>query len=271
MKESSHGFRSAAAGFLIGIGCVLPGVSGGVMAMSFGLYRPLLDAALHFFREPLRKLRFLLPIGIGGALGMMLGAKLLTVLMAEHEALMLFLFTGFILGGLPQLWREATAETPFCKSWLWSLGAGVLMALPLLFLGGEGPGIGSLNPVQMFLTGLLEGFGTVVPGVSTSFVLIRLGWYQAYLSVIARMDLPALALIASGFGLSAFLCMKGIQWLFDHASGHAYCAVTGFLLVSVALVFPGFHPLPLLWADAGLLIIGAVCSHWLGRIESQKE
>jgi len=92
MKESSHGFRSAAAGFLIGIGCVLPGVSGGVMAMSFGLYRPLLDAALHFFREPLRKLRFLLPIGIGGALGMMLGAKLLTVLMAEHEALMLFTY-----------------------------------------------------------------------------------------------------------------------------------------------------------------------------------
>lgn len=271
MKSPMNGWRNAIAGFLIGVGCVLPGVSGGVMAMSFGLYLPMLDAALHFFRHPFEKLRFLIPLGIGGAAGIAAGAKLLSTLMEKHESLMLFLFIGFILGGLPQLYAEAVKKEAFQKRWLWSFLGGLLLALPLVLISGRGEPVSALKPVQIFLTGLMEGVGTVVPGVSTSFVLIRLGWYQAYLDLIAAMHPGALCLMGAGFALSALLCMKTIQWLFAHMPGRAYCAVTGFLLASAAAVFPGFHQPPLLWADGGMLIIGTVCSYWLGRIESQKE
>ena len=262
--------RSIAAGFLIGVGCVLPGVSGGVMAVAFGLYRPMLDAVLHFFRSPKTHLRFLFPLGIGGAAGILSGAKGLAVVMQNHEALMLFLFTGFLLGGLPALWQEARAGGKPRASWLAALLLGLLAALPLAVFSSPGAPLASLSPIHALLTGLLEGVGTIVPGVSTSFVLIRLGWYPAYLGAISTLALPECLLIGAGFGVSAILCMKGVQWLFDHVPGPAYSAVAGFLLLSIALVFPGFHTGRLLWADLGLLVIGAVCSRWLCQIESKE-
>ena len=146
----------------------------------------------------------------------------------------------------------------------------MLAALPLTVFSPPLTDVARLSPVQAVLTGLLEGVGTIVPGISTSFVLIRLGWYQAYLNTLSAFVLPDLALIGAGFALSAFLCMKAASWLFDHAPGHAYSAVTGFLLVSIALVFPGFHTGRLFWADLGLAVIGAICAGWLNQIESAR-
>ena len=269
-RHTFHFSKNLIAGFLIGIGCILPGVSGGVMAVSFGLYRPMLDSLLHFADRPKEKLRFLLPLAIGGGAGMLMGATVLASLMARYRQQMLFLFTGLILGGLPELWKEAQQNEPFCLRWLLSLLGGIALALPLLWLGTGNASIHRLSGVQSFLTGLLEGVGTVVPGISTSFVLIRLGWYSAYLETLSSLLLPQLLLIAAGFALSALLCMKAVAWLFDHATGHAYFAVMGFLLISILLVFPGFHAGRLFWADLGLMIAGIFAARWLSRIQIQK-
>jgi len=253
------------AGLLIGIGCILPGVSGGVMAVSFGLYRPMLDAVMHFFHAPKKHLRFLLPLAIGGGAGMLIGAKGLSAALRLYEVPMLFLFTGFILGGIPDLLREAEQQERFRPVWLVSLALGVCLALPLAVFGGQGTAVDRLSPIQSLLTGVLEGVGTVVPGVSTSFVLLRLGWYQAYLEALSGFDAGQGIFIAAGFALSALGSMRLVQWLFDHHPGHAYYAVLGFLLVSVALVFPGFEKGAAMWADGGLLVIGTVLARWIGK------
>jgi len=260
--------RNALAGILIGVGCILPGASGGVIAVSFGLYRPMLDAVMHFFHSPKKHLRFLIPLVAGIGAGILLGAVGLSGAMAHYERLMLFLFTGLILGGVPDLLREAQQGENFRPVWLLSLGAGILIALPLCMLGGQGAAVESLSPMQSFITGMLEGVGTVVPGISTSFVLIRLGWYQAYLSAVSGVSIPQLALIAAGFALSAFACMHMVQRLFDRHTGHAYYAVLGFLLVSVALVFPGFTLGRETWAQLGMLVIGITVVRLMGQLET---
>lgn len=256
MRKHHHWLRNALAGVLIGVACILPGASGGVLAVSFGLYRPMLDAVMQLFREPKKHLRFLLPLGAGIGTGILLGALCLSGAMRRYERLMLFLFTGLILGGVPDLLREAQQHESFRPVWLLSLAAGIVIALPLCMLGGEGAAVTRLSPMQSFLTGLLEGIGTVVPGVSTSFVLIRLGWYQAYLAAVSGLAFSQLALIAAGFALSAFACMQLASRLFDRHTGHAYYAVLGFLLVSVALVFPGFTLGRETWAQLAMLVIG---------------
>lgn len=269
-RHTIHFPKNLIAGFLIGIGCILPGVSGGVMAVSFGLYRPMLDSLLHFGDKPKEKFLFLLPLAIGGSAGMLMGATVLSALMAHYRQQMLFLFTGLIVGGVPELWKEAQQNEPFRASWLVSLLAGVGLALPLLRLGAGSPAIQQLSGMQCVLTGLMEGVGTVVPGVSTSFVLIRLGWYAAYLQALSALQITQLVPMAAGFALSALLCMKAIAWLFDHMTGPAYFAVMGFLLVSILLVFPGFHTGSLLWADLGLMVMGFLSARWLSRIQIQK-
>ena len=262
--------RNLLAGLLIGIGCILPGVSGGVMAVSFGLYRPMVDAVMGFFQSPVRHLRFLAPLALGGAAGIAAGAVSLGSAMALREEMMLCLFTGFILGGVPDLLREAEQKEHFRLKWLWALLAGVVLALPLTLSSVQGEPLETLSPVQAFLTGILEGIGTVVPGVSTSFVLIRLGWYQAYLKAFSTLAADTFLLLVPGFALSALVCMRGVQWLFDRRPGYAYYGVLGFLLVSVALVFPGFSRGTEGLTEGCLLLIGMIGARWMGQLE-QKE
>ena len=122
-----------------------------------------------------------------------------------------------------------------------------------------------LMPVALAV-GLVEGVGTVVPGLSTSFILINLGWYQAYLDALAHPQAGLLALVALGFAASALVSMKAVQWLFDHARGYTCYAVLGFLLVSVALVFPGFGSGWTLWAQLAALLAGLLVARWMGGL-----
>lgn len=259
-----HRFLS---GILIGIGCILPGVSGGVMAISFGLYRPALDALLTFFHDTAKKLRYLLPIALGGCIGLLIGARALTQLIAHSGDLMLFLFIGFILGGLPDLWRESSAPIGRRMGWIIT---GAALTLPFALLGAADASAAQLTPVQAFLTGLLEGAGTIIPGVSTSMVLIRLGWYSAYLQMLWTMRMPQLIWMGMGFSLSALVCMRAVQSFFDRRPAAAYSMVTGFVLSSVMLIFPGFAAFPRCFAQIGLAIIGISLVQWLNNINIPK-
>lgn len=267
MRRQGSFWRNALAGLLMGIGCVLPGVSGGVMAVSFGLYRPMLDAVLGIFHDTRRKLLFLAPLAMGGAAGLLLGARCLGTAMRLYEKPMLCLFTGFILGGVPDLLAEAEAGGRFRRRWLGALAGGVLLALPMALLRAQGVERAlSLTPLQALAVGLAEGVGTVVPGLSTSFLLMNLGWYQAYLDALAHPQAGVLGLVALGFAASALASMKAVQWLFDHARGYAYYAVLGFLLVSVALVFPGFGSGWTLWMQLAALLAGMLVARRMSGV-----
>lgn len=267
MRRQESFWRNALAGLLIGIGCVLPGVSGGVMAVSFGLYRPMLDAVLGIFHDTRRKLLFLAPLALGGAAGLLLGARCLGTAMRLYEKPMLCLFTGFILGGVPDLLAEAEAGGRFRRRWLGALAGGVLLALPMALLRAQGVERAlSLTPLQALAVGLAEGVGTVVPGLSTSFLLMNLGWYQAYLDALAHPQAGVLGLVALGFAASALASMKAVQWLFDHARGYAYYAVLGFLLVSVGLVFPGFGSGWTLWMQLAALLAGMLVARRMSGV-----
>ena len=153
------------------------------------------------------------------------------------------------------------------KGLLLALAGGVLLALPMALLRAQGMERAlSLTPLRALAVGLVEGVGTVVPGLSTSFILINLGWYQAYLDALAHPQAGLLALVALGFAASALISMKAVQWLFDHARGYTCYAVLGFLLVSVALVFPGFGSGWTLWAQLAALLAGLLVARWMGGL-----
>ena len=106
-----------AVGVVIGIGGVLPGVSGGVMAVSLGLYKPMIDALAGFFKAPKKNFLFLLPVGLGAGLGFLLGAVVLSKLMRRWYVEVMWLFLGLVAGGIPSFLHEAN-ERGFKKRYL---------------------------------------------------------------------------------------------------------------------------------------------------------
>ena len=94
-------------GFIIGAGGILPGISGGVLSVIFGIYRPVMEVLAHPLDGLRRHLSLLLPVGAGAILGFLCGGGLILVLFDRSEKLATCLFIGLILGTLPSLWAEA--------------------------------------------------------------------------------------------------------------------------------------------------------------------
>lgn len=170
-------------GIVIGIANVIPGVSGGTMAVSMGIYDKLISSVTGLFKHFKQSMKLLIPLGIGMVIGIVGFGFLLEYLLANHVLATCLTFVGLILGGLPILWlslKSNLKKTPGRR-----IGAGevisflVLLAigigLPLL-QGSEGAiKTLSVDPgtiIILFLLGLIASATMVIPGVSGSMVLM---------------------------------------------------------------------------------------------------
>ena len=251
-------------GFLIGVGCILPGVSGGVMAVSFGLYQPMLEALTGLFRDLRKHLRLLLPLGIGGFIGLLVGAEGLAYALHRWEVPMLYLFVGFILGGVPALWQEAVRDG-FKPRYLWAMLPGLLLLIAMLSLGDRAQAA-ILTPLQWLLSGGQYALGTVVPGLSASFLLIQLGWYQQTLLAFSRLMLPELLFFAAGFAGVLVPGLFLIQKILKRWAGYANFCILGLLTASVIPAIPAPQQGWMLVVDLLMLGMGLLVSLMMARL-----
>ena len=249
-------FLHLAVGVVIGIGGVLPGVSGGVMAVSLGLYRPMIDAIAGFFKAPKKNFLFLLPVALGAGLGFLLGAVVLSRLMKRWYVEVMWLFLGLVAGGIPSFLHEAN-ERGFKRRYLIATVLGAALASLLLFFRQEGtalPDVERLTPLMAVLAGAIVAVGTVIPGISTAFILMFMGWYRPMMDAFASFDVVTVLFLGIGAAGCFVGTVKAARWLFDRFHGWAYYAVLGFLIVSAALILPD---VTLTWGMAVNLLLAA--------------
>ncbi len=253
-------------GAVIGIGGILPGVSGGVLAVSLGLYKPVIDALAGFFKAPRKNFLFLLPIGLGAALGFFLGALVLSRLMRRWYDQVLWFFLGLVAGGIPSFLREAN-ERGFKRRYLIATVLGAALASLMLALRREGhaQSAESLTPWMALASGAVVSVGAVLPGVSTAFILMYLGWYRAMMEAFSTFQMPAVLFLAAGAGGCFAATVRAARWLFDRFHGWAYYAMLGFLLVSAGLIFPGISWNWGLPVDLALAAGGFMGAYILGK------
>lgn len=253
------------AGIVIGIGGIIPGVSGGILAVSMGIYKPMLDAIGCFFKNIKKNFLFLIPIAIGGAVGVLSMSKLVEITLEKYEMLVMYLFIGLVAGGIPGILKTANSRTGFKPKYLIASVCGALFigALALcerLLINGKSL---PYNVWTAILGGGIISVGTVIPGVSTSFILIFLGLYKPMLScfntfvdfkLIFTMlsgDAAArdawlnsfvmLLFTAIGLAVVALVLILFVRRLFNKHHEYAHYAVLGFLITSAILIFPGFE------------------------------
>lgn len=263
---------STLLGLVIGIASITPGLSGGALAAALGLYEQIIRAVSRFFQDPRKNLRFLLPIALGSIVGIVGFSNVMEWLMRQWPDKVRWLFLGLVAGSLPSLVK--TANT---KGFRWRYLIFTLLALAIIpamnvmqqsWPGAEAIGDGGWQ--VYIISGVILAFGTIVPGLSSSFILLFLGVYDDLLQAVSSVDLVALILTGAGFVLGALLLLRLVEMLFDRYHPQAYYTVLGFLLASAWLILPELALGWRLLADAALFALGVTLSLLLLRVSSGK-
>lgn len=166
-------------GILIGSGAILPGISSGVFCVIFGIYEKLINSILNLFHDFKKNMFFLLPIGLGGITGILLVGKLLNFLFNEYPMPTKFCFIGLILGSIPILFKQANHKNGFRLHYLIFLFIAFFIGVLSIKLETILPefislDLGENNFLYFVLSGFLMSIGIVVPGVSSSVILMCL-------------------------------------------------------------------------------------------------
>ena len=225
-------------GGLIGGGAILPGISGGVLAVAFGVYQPMMALLAHPKRNLPRYGRLLLPVGLGWILGFVFFARLVEAMFNANEVLTTWLFVGLIGGTLPSLFRTAGKQGRSPASWL---GCAVAFVLFLAFMLWARVGFSaSLTPNLGWYVfcGVLWGLSVVVPGMTSSSLLMSMGLYLPMTAGVASMDMGVVLPMVAGAVLVALLLARGVNLFFETRYALAYHCVIGLMLASTVVIIP---------------------------------
>jgi len=229
-------------GIVIGIGAVAPGISGGALAVTMGIYQKLTDAVADVFHDFRNKLKFFLPIGAVIGFGIIGFSKIMKYIFAHYNIEVKYLFIGLMIGTLPAVVKQANKKgfkvmylVPCLIAFAVTILFTVLESSTVSQVASVTPGIMSL----MFY-GLIIGFGTIVPGISSSFILIYIGAYETLITSIATIDIAVLIPVGIGFALSIIVFAKMISFLFKYVYGWTFYTILGFVVGSIITIFPGF-------------------------------
>ena len=255
-------------GIIIGIGAVAPGVSGGSFAVMLGVYDRLTDAIANIFHNLINKIKTLFPLGIGICVGVLGFSRVMKYLFEHHESQVKFLFIGLMLGTLPYVFKEANKKG-FKRTYI--LPCIIAFSITVLFMILENSIIdiipeSSPSLIALIIYGVIIGFGTIVPGVSSSFILMYIGAYEMLLDSIVSMDLMVIIPVAVGFGLSILLFANIINFLFKRIYGYTYYTILGFVMGSIISIAPPLDISMEFLFGIIISIIGCIVSFRLSRL-----
>lgn len=257
-------------GILAGIGAITPGLSGGVLMVVFGIYEPLVRWLADIRKKFLPNLRYFLPVGIGGIIGIVAFSAVIDYAFGHFAAQFTWLFIGFITGTLPSLLKTAGEQGR--KNWHWLLLALFAVGIYLFMTWME-----SIHTVTMqpsfwgwVLSGALTGLGLVVPGMSPSNFLLYLGLYQPMANGIKNLDLGVILPLVLGVVLVVFLFARLVSWLFRNHYALMYHAILGIVIGSTAAIIPsGVNQIGVILACALLFLVGGAASYGLAKLDEQ--
>ncbi len=257
-------------GLIIGASMLIPGVSGGTMAIVLNTYDELLAAVSHFFRDPKRHGILLATFSAGGLVGVFLFSKVILTITERFHYPMMFFFLGAILGGIPALWKKTGIREFRPLQLLWPLlGIGIVSLLS--FTPDSLFNVNSDNPVYLLmlvLAGILAAVALILPGISISYMLLVLGLYEPTMTAIHEIQISFLLPMAIGLAVGTLLMVKLLETAMTKYPSVTYPIIIGFLLGSLPQVFPGI-PSGIHWLICPITMAAGFLAIWtLSRISS---
>ncbi|EGS41092.1 polyprenyl-phosphate transporter PopT [Staphylococcus capitis] len=280
-------------GFGMGTSDLIPGVSGGTIALLLGIYDDFISSVSGLFSKRFwPSFKFLLPIllGMGLAIALLsnlfnyLLSNLFNYLLSYHEIPTMFFFTGLIIGIIPYLLKTSNFKQTFkTKHYLMILiGIIILVIITLLNNGdkhsGETLTLSFGLIIKYFIAGMFASSAMLLPGISGSFMLLVFGAYGTVMFSISELvklnftALPILIIVGLGILTGFMLSSRIIQYFLHHHTTMTFALIIGFIIGSIYAVFPGFPENGLVWIISFLtIIIGFIVSFTLGLITAKSD
>lgn len=229
-------------GVAISISQIVPGVSGGTIAMILGIYDKLLHAVNNILKDFKNQYKILLQVGIGAVVGIFLFSNIVKSLFDNYPIEIGYLFIGVILGGAPLMFRKATVKGFNKKSIIYliiGIGIVLIMGEPDNDASSIITALNLINFVWLFIGGIVVAIALILPGISGSFMLYVLGLYNTVITAVVEFNIPILIPIVLGGILGTILTARIIENLLIKYPEQTYILIFGFILGSVFSVFPG--------------------------------
>ncbi len=258
-------FFAILQGILIGVGAMLPGLSGGVLSVTFGVYEPMMALFAHPIQNFPRVFPKLWPIGVGFLLGFWGISGALFTVFDRYGNLALCLFLGLILGTVPSLYKEAGKKGRHRDDYLALIFAFCAMLLGLLVVGHKETLHVTPDITWYLFAGVLWGLSIVVPGLSSSTLLIFLGLFQPMTEGLSRMDMAVVIPLIIGTVATVAISARVINRMFHRHFSLFSHGILGIVLASIVVIIPqdlGDH-----WLLAiGLTLIGIAIGWFLDKM-----
>ncbi len=237
-------------GIVLGISFIIPGVSGGTLAVLMGIYEDLIEAAGNFYksvRNFKKYFMYLLPIGFGVVFSVAICARIIKFGLDRAPLITMLIFLGLILGGIPKLFKSVSKRVGGKEILLMLIGVIIVGSMLFIDKGNSSVvlkdmGVGGY--LLLFLVGMLASGTMVVPGISGSFTLMLIGYYEPILDTVN--DLTAFNNLSEnilvilpfmlGIAIGIVVIAKFIEFMLRKYHNATYYVIIGFVLSSVLSV-----------------------------------
>ena len=227
-------------GFIIGSSMSVPGVSGGTMAILLGIYDKLIGAISNFTKDIKGNFLFLMKFCIGSAVGIGSLAFVIKWLLERYPLPVSFFFLGAVIGGIPALYKKTKESSLKISSVIYFfIGLAIVISIGFIPVGNFdiSTGSGITHYLMLLVTGIIIALALVLPGISTSHMLLVLGMYDAMLLAITEFNIVYIGILGVSTLIGIFLITKPIEWTMNKFPHQTYCIIIGFVLGSTAEIF----------------------------------
>lgn len=225
-------------GFIVGIGKIIPGVSGSLLAISIGIYDKALNCISVFFTNMKQSIKYLMPLGLGILLAIIFFSNIIFYFINNYYFPIMLLFLGLIISGIPYL-LKIIKENKFCEKDTKFIIIIVILFIISFFLRNDllvlTKTISNYKIIFWFIIGFIDALTMIIPGISGTAILMMLGCYNDVILMYANPLSNIHMLIPFGFGLviTVLLLTKIFNWLFNNCSKSIYLLILILVLISI--------------------------------------
>lgn len=271
--------RLIVIGVILGVANVIPGVSGGTLAVVFNIYDRLISVITLNVKKILSEWKFILPLVAGMGLGIILFSKAITFLFENYPVQTNWFFIGIILGSIPMIVKRlmvaSTASSSDARKIPVSAIVCGVLALAVMAIMTYANVAESGAPIQTELTPLLAvklfiglacaTIAMIIPGISGSFLMLVVGIYSTVIAAISDFNIPLLIPAVIGGVIGLLGGAKLVRFLMAKVPAQTYGAIMGLVLGSILVIFPGFGGFATVATSLLAAAVGFVVSFFAGR------